>query len=95
MKSFLSIASTAGLVAGSYIAQIPLGDGQTADKAAPAVVGSRKEIDSEALQATVDADKLFEMAKDLYKIAKRSEDEYNHPTRVIGSEGAFIPSPLS
>ena len=44
-------------------------------------------IDSEALQASISSDNLLARAKELYKIAKLGEDEYNHPTRVIGSEG--------
>ena len=44
-------------------------------------------IDSEALQASISSDNLLARAKELYKIAKLGEDEYNHPTRVIGSDG--------
>ncbi|KAK3681647.1 peptidase family M28 [Podospora appendiculata] len=48
---------------------------------------SKPLIDSEALQATIGKEALLARAKELYKIAKLGEDEYNHPTRVIGSEG--------
>lgn len=44
-------------------------------------------IDTEALQALIKPEKLLHRAKELYEIAKLSEDEYNHPTRVIGSKG--------
>lgn len=44
-------------------------------------------IDSEALQASISSDNLLARAKELYKIAELGEDEYNHPTRVIGSDG--------
>ncbi|KAK4135740.1 Zn-dependent exopeptidase [Trichocladium antarcticum] len=44
-------------------------------------------VDSEALQASISGDKLLARAEELYEIAKLGEDEYNHPTRVIGSEG--------
>ncbi|KAH7329504.1 hypothetical protein B0I35DRAFT_448601 [Stachybotrys elegans] len=44
-------------------------------------------VDSETLQKHITSDALKARAKDLYEIAKKSEDEYNHPTRVIGSEG--------
>ncbi|RYP79077.1 hypothetical protein DL771_000055 [Monosporascus sp. 5C6A] len=44
-------------------------------------------VDSEELQAKITKDKLLVRAKELYEIAKLSEDEYNHPTRVIGSHG--------
>jgi aminopeptidase Y len=45
-------------------------------------------VDSEALQAAIKVENLLARAEDLYKIAKLGEDEYNHPTRVIGSAGA-------
>ncbi|RYP20330.1 hypothetical protein DL767_009476 [Monosporascus sp. MG133] len=44
-------------------------------------------VDSEELQAKITKDNLLSRAKELYEIAKLSEDEYNHPTRVIGSHG--------
>ncbi len=44
-------------------------------------------VDSETLQAKINKDNLLARAKELYEIAKLSEDEYNHPTRVIGSPG--------
>lgn len=44
-------------------------------------------VDSEELQAKISQDKLLARAKELYKIAELSLDEYNHPTRVIGSDG--------
>ncbi|RYP68554.1 hypothetical protein DL770_008419 [Monosporascus sp. CRB-9-2] len=44
-------------------------------------------VDSEELQAKITKDNLLARAKELYEIAKLSEDEYNHPTRVIGSHG--------
>ncbi|RYP00488.1 hypothetical protein DL764_006509 [Monosporascus ibericus] len=44
-------------------------------------------VDSEELQAKITKDNLLARAEELYEIAKLSEDEYNHPTRVIGSHG--------
>lgn len=44
-------------------------------------------VDTKALQDSISSDKLFSRAKELYEIAKLAEDEYNHPTRVIGSDG--------
>ena len=46
-------------------------------------------VDSEALQAKINQDSLLARAKELYEIAKLSEHEYNHPTRVIGSPGRY------
>ena len=48
---------------------------------------SKPLVDTEALQATIKSENLLSRAKDLYKIAQLGEPEYNHPTRVIGSEG--------
>ncbi|PKS13035.1 hypothetical protein jhhlp_000376 [Lomentospora prolificans] len=89
MKSLLSIASVAGLATGSYLAQIPLQAEQQPIGDVPATGGVQPAglIDSEALQDTIKADNLMNRAKELYKIAKLSEHEYNHPTRVIGSRG--------
>ncbi|KAI6785279.1 Aminopeptidase Y-like protein [Emericellopsis cladophorae] len=44
-------------------------------------------IDSKTLQDRIASSSLEARAKVLYDLAKRSEDEYNHPTRVIGSKG--------
>ena len=44
-------------------------------------------IDSEALQGRISAWNLEARSQVLYQIAKQSEEEYNHPTRVIGSKG--------
>lgn len=53
-------------------------------------------VDTEALQDTITADNLLARAKELYEIAKLGEEEYNHPTRVIGSDGtATIISPAT
>lgn len=48
---------------------------------------SRPLVSSDALQATISGKNLLARAEHLYKIAELSLDEYNHPTRVIGSEG--------
>ncbi|KAI0100643.1 peptidase family M28 [Nemania sp. FL0031] len=44
-------------------------------------------VDTEALQAHITAESLLKHAEALYNIAKSSEEEFGHPTRVIGSEG--------
>ncbi len=44
-------------------------------------------VDSQTLQDLVDIKNLQRRAEKLYDIAKLSEEEYNHPTRVIGSRG--------
>lgn len=44
-------------------------------------------IDTKELQHSIKASNLETRAKELYEIAKNGEEEYGHPTRVIGSEG--------
>ena len=70
------------------LSQTPL----SADTEVPPLLGAgnidkKPLVDSEELQAKINKDNLLARAKELYEIAKLSEDEYNHPTRVIGSPG--------
>lgn len=44
-------------------------------------------VDSQKLQDSISPDSLVKRAEKLYEIAKLSEHDYNHPTRVIGSAG--------
>ncbi|KAI2629395.1 peptidase family M28 [Xylaria nigripes] len=44
-------------------------------------------IDTELLQARITTKNLINRANVLYGLAKSSEDEFGHPTRVIGSPG--------
>ncbi|KAF2431421.1 Zn-dependent exopeptidase [Tothia fuscella] len=44
-------------------------------------------VSSEAIQDDIKADALLKRARHLSKVADASFDEYNHPTRVIGSNG--------
>ncbi|ODM18114.1 hypothetical protein SI65_06902 [Aspergillus cristatus] len=53
----------------------------------PNAATERKLVDSALLQERIDPDNLLARAKALFQIAESSVDEYNHPTRVIGSEG--------
>ena len=55
---------------------------------ASAAGGDRPLVDSERLQELINTDNLLKRANELYAIAELSHDEYNHPTRVIGSLGA-------
>lgn len=52
-------------------------------------VAGKELIISSALQSQIDVGKLLNRAKHLYSIAELGSDEYNHPTRVIGSKGSF------
>ncbi|KAF3917889.1 hypothetical protein ABW20_dc0107811 [Dactylellina cionopaga] len=61
---------------------------QNDDLAAAIRVHSHKPpVSQAALAAKMDTKNLLARAKDLYTIAKLSEGEANHPTRVIGSLG--------
>jgi hypothetical protein len=42
------------------------------------------------LQNQIHVSNLLDRAKILYGLAERSIDEYNHPTRVIGSKGMYV-----
>lgn len=48
---------------------------------------SKPLIDTEALQDSISVDALFKRAEKFYKFAQSSEEDYGHPTRVIGSAG--------
>lgn len=50
---------------------------------------SRPLVDSEKLQSLIFPKALQKRAEDFFQLAKESEDEYNHPTRVIGSQGTY------
>lgn len=52
-------------------------------------VAGKELISSSALQSQIDVGKLLNRAKRLYSIAELGSDEYNYPTRVIGSKGSF------
>jgi len=49
--------------------------------------GAKPLVNSTELQDLVSGDRLMARAKKMYEIAKLGEEEYNHPTRVIGSAG--------
>lgn len=89
MKAPSSLALCAAL-AGASALQIPFlspSTDQAPLKPSENKDGTKPLIDSEALQDLVSGDRLLRRAKELYEMAKLGEDEYNHPTRVIGSKG--------
>lgn len=45
-------------------------------------------VSSGAIQDDINGDALLDRAKHLFSLAELSLDEYNHPTRVIGSPGS-------
>ena len=52
--------------------------------------GSKPLVNSTELQDLISGDRLLARAKKLYEIAELGEEEYNHPTRVIGSAGKLM-----
>lgn len=48
-------------------------------------------VDTDKLQDSIKIDNLLDRAKDLFEIARLSEPEFGHPTRVIGSKGRRTP----
>jgi aminopeptidase Y len=48
---------------------------------------SKPLISTEALQDAIKIEALVERAKKFYEFAQSSEEDYGHPTRVIGSPG--------
>lgn len=48
-------------------------------------------IETEKLQASISKESLKKRAEDFYELAKQGEEEYGHPTRVIGGKGESIP----
>lgn len=44
-------------------------------------------VSSKALQDAIDVKVLLKRAEKLYELAELSEEDYGHPTRVIGSKG--------
>lgn len=66
--------------------QLPLFQ-ESNSKWATTNAGDKPLISSPLLQEQVKAENLLDRARQLYKIAELGEDEYNHPTRVIGSKG--------
>ncbi|KAI1824215.1 peptidase family M28 [Xylaria intraflava] len=86
MVGFSRLSLIASVAAVSAQRQKPLLHplGHVVDTARPA---AKPLVDTELLQASISIERLQERAEALYEIAKSSEDEFGHPTRVIGSPG--------
>lgn len=79
----LLLLAAASPLAGVSALQLPL-----ISQLQPHVSPDRKGlVSSSAIQDDISKTALFKRAEDLFDIARLSEDEYNHPTRVIGSKG--------
>jgi aminopeptidase Y len=95
MYRLIPLLALAATVAGSPAQEILRESPGSPDTQLP--VNSKPLVSTEALQKHITSAGLKKRAEKLYEIAKESLDEYNHPTRVIGSEGwlLMIHHPLS
>ncbi|KAB8283408.1 hypothetical protein B0I72DRAFT_135587 [Yarrowia lipolytica] len=74
---FLSLAAAASLATAAFIPeQNPM-----------ALLKEKPLVTSEELQKHISEKGLRHRAEHLFKLAEKSENEFGHPTRVIGSEG--------
>jgi hypothetical protein len=89
MYRFLPLVCISSLVAASIIQQ-PLAESDSGTPRIP-ITSSKQLVSSRALEAHITKENLLERAKHLYKIAELGAEEYNHPTRVIGSKGKLHP----
>jgi aminopeptidase Y len=86
---FFSGFALCAAVAGAGALQIPLFSSHSqAPLGHPH--GSKPMVNSTELQDLISGDRLMVRANRLYEIAKLGEEEYNHPTRVIGSAGRLV-----
>lgn len=83
MHQLVPLVAFSALAGASIVQQQPLQ--QASD--AQALINSKPTITSDAIQDLITRKNLEIRAEELYKIAELSLDEYNHPTRVIGSPG--------
>ncbi|KAL4778011.1 hypothetical protein BJX76DRAFT_178844 [Aspergillus varians] len=79
-----SAAISLGLIGGIAALNIPF---PQALEQLPLRDTQKNIVSTEALQADIHVSNLLDRAKILYSLAERGIDEYNHPTRVIGSKG--------
>lgn len=79
------------VVAAAFVASV---HGAASGNAQLPLTGGKKLVHSQRLQDLVVVANLTSRAEALYDIAKLSESEYHHPTRVIGSKGTIFPSSL-
>ncbi|KAL2827174.1 hypothetical protein BDW59DRAFT_58313 [Aspergillus cavernicola] len=79
-----SAALSLGLISGISAFRIPLSQ---ALEQLPLADARKELVSSSGLQDQIHASNLLDRAKVLYGLAEQAIDEYNHPTRVIGSKG--------
>jgi hypothetical protein len=84
MYSILPLIAAASLARASIIQQPLI---KPSEQALIGSYDSKPLVSSEALEAQMTKGNLEKRAKELFKIAEEGIEEYNHPTRVIGSKG--------
>ncbi|CAD6451597.1 85665156-610e-47fd-9b50-b442a25ea05c [Sclerotinia trifoliorum] len=84
LRSTLILAAAS--LATSSIIQQPLKE-QGSQSLIGTKTGTKSLINSSSLQNDIKTENLLKRAHQLYKIAEEGIHEYNHPTRVIGSQG--------
>jgi hypothetical protein len=82
MRSLLSLIPFTTLAASSALQQ-PLHEAPNSQTP----LSSKPLVNSTTLQDHITSDNLLKRAKKLFEIAQLGVAEYNHPTRVIGSDG--------
>ena len=85
LRSLIALSA----VVGASVIQHPLQDTASAGQAL-LNSNSKPLVNPKALEGHITSNNLLKRAKQLYAIAERGTKEYNHPTRVIGSEGGRI-----
>ncbi|KHN99701.1 aminopeptidase Y precursor [Metarhizium album ARSEF 1941] len=85
LSSLVALSAAAAAVALQLPLQRPIKDALANPADDPR--HPRPLVTSHLLQDTIDQRRLRERAEQLYALAQKSEDEFNHPTRVIGSAG--------
>ncbi|KAI0025415.1 Zn-dependent exopeptidase [Xylariomycetidae sp. FL0641] len=83
----LSIGAVVTALQGSALSQLQKPLSPNVGEAGVSSIHGKPLVNSKDLEASIKTDSLRAHANTLYDIAKYSEHEYNHPTRVIGSDG--------
>jgi len=84
MMHLLSLLALPALALSAVVQQLLVDD---VESQTPLISTSKELVNSTALEAHITKTNLLERAKHLFKIAELGAEEYNHPTRVIGSKG--------
>jgi len=87
MYQLSSLFILSAVAAVTALDQHPLGGALRPGTNPQVILKPKKLVNSSALESHITEENLLKRANKLYKIAELGIDEYNHPTRVIGSKG--------